>query len=263
VIRERDGIMFVASANLEKAGVQHGFVGRAGGISQGAFASLNLGLFTEDRPENAAANERRFREVFGVKTLIRVRQVHGREVLVADRAVEDEKTWRQTESDAIITDQPGVALAVLTADCVPIVLFDPRRRVAGIAHAGWRGTCLRVAAATVEAMEKSFGSQARDIMAGIGPGVGPCCYRVDEPVIRAAEESFGSATAKVIFRRDDRSSVFDLLAANRLVLEQAGLTPGNIESIDLCTSCRPDLFFSHRRDRGRTGRQINFVMLES
>jgi hypothetical protein len=263
VIREQDGMVFVTASNLDAAGARHAFVGRAGGVSEGAFASLNLGLFTEDRPENVTENERRFCRAFGVKTLIRVRQVHGREVLVVDRAVGDEKIRRQTECDAIITDQPGVALAVLTADCVPIVLYDPRPRIAGIAHAGWRGTCLKTAAAAVEAMHQRFGCRRQNLLAGIGPGVGPCCYTVDEPVIRAAAESFGSDTAKVICRRDDHAPVFDLIAANRLILEQAGLAPGNIESVDLCTSCRPDLFFSHRRDRGKTGRQINFVMLES
>jgi len=263
MIRERNGIVFVTAANLEQAGVRHGFVGRAGGISQGNFASLNLGLFTEDRPENVAENEQRFCQALGVQTLVRVRQVHGRKVLVVDGAVADEKSRRQTESDAIITDQPGVALAVLTADCVPIILFDPARRVAGIAHAGWRGTCLQVAAATVESMEKRFGSRPREILAAIGPGVGPCCYTVDEPVIKAAEESFGAEASHLIRRDHGQAPVFDLLAANRLTLEQAGLLPEHIESSDLCTSCRPDLFFSHRRDRGKTGRQINFVMLQS
>ena len=261
MIREPDGVTFITAANLDRAGVQHGFVGRRGGISEGAFASLNLGRFTADRPGSVAENELRFGRAFGIKTLIRVRQVHGREVLVVDRAAQDEKSWPPIERDAIITNQPGVALAVLTADCVPIVLYDPARRVAGIAHAGWRGTCLKTAAATVEAMAQRFGSRPREILAGIGPGIGPCCYPVDAPVIRAAEQAFGADTAKVICRGDDRAPVFDLPAANRLVLEQAGLAPGNIESADLCTSCRADLFFSHRRDRGRTGRQINFVMI--
>ena len=261
MIREKDGIVYVSAANLEKAGVRHAFVGRGGGVSEGAFAGLNLGLFTEDRAERVAENERRFCRAFGVKTLIRVRQVHGREVLAVDRAVEDEKLWRKTERDAIITNQAGAALAVLTADCVPVILYDPARRVAGIAHAGWRGTCLKAAAAAVEAMQKWFNCRPGDILAGIGPGIGPCCYTVEGPVIRAAEESFGADTSKVICHRDDHTPVFDLIAANRLILEQAGLAPGSIETTDLCTSCRPDLFFSHRRDRGKTGRQINFVML--
>jgi len=263
VIREKDGLVFITASNLERVGVRHAFVGRRGGVSQGAFDSLNLGLFTEDRAEHVAENDRRFRRVFSVSALIRGRQVHGREVLVVDRLVGDEKSWQQTESDAIITNQPGVALAVLTADCAPMVLYDPAQRVAGIAHAGWRGACLRVAAAAVEAMEKRFGSRPEELLAGIGPGIGPCCYPVDRPVIEAAEQAFGAETARLIRRGAEDQRVFDLIAANRLVLEQAGLAPGNIETTDLCTSCRPDLFFSHRRDRGRTGRQINFVMLES
>ena len=261
MIQERSGLVWISLPNLEKAGAVHGFVGRRGGVSSGAFAGLNLGLCTEDRPQAVAENDRRFRRAFGVRTLIRARQVHGREVLVVDRAVLEEQSWWSRESDAIVTDQPNTALAVLTADCVPIVLFDPKRRVAGIAHAGWRGTCLQVAGAAVRAMAEGFGSRAEDILAGIGPGIGPGCYPVDGPVIRAVEESFGDAAADLLRPAPESRRFLDLAAANRRVLIQAGVPEERIESADLCTSCREDLFFSHRRDQGRTGRQINFVML--
>jgi len=262
MIEEKQGIAFVSLPGLKQAGAVHGFIGRQGGVSEGEFRSLNLGIRTQDRPEAVAENDRRFRRAFGIPSLVRVRQVHGREVLVVDRKVKDEKAWWQVERDAVITDQPGVALAVLTADCVPIVLFDPERRAWGIAHAGWRGTCLRTAAAAVEAMTERFGSEPRDILAGIGPGVGPCCYPVDGPVIRAVEESFGEEADELMRPAPGGRRFLDLVEANCRVLRKAGIAPEHLEKADLCTSCRADLFFSHRRDRGRTGRQINFVMME-
>lgn len=261
MMQKQNSITYLALPGLTQAGAIHAFVGRQGGVSEGEFESLNLGRFTADRPSAVAENEQRFRRAFGIRKLIRARQVHGREVVVVDRPVENESEWGGHEADVLVTDQPGVALAVLTADCVPVVLFDPVRKVAGIAHAGWRGVCLRAPAAGVETMERRFGSRPEEMLAGIGPGIGDCCYEVDGPVIQAVAETFGRAAEPLLVPAGEGKMFFNLGAAIVRILVQAGLAPARIEQVDLCTSCRADLFFSHRRDRGRTGRQINFVRL--
>ena len=159
--------------------------------------------------------------------------------------------------DAVVTNQVGVPLLSIHADCLPLVLFDPVQRVVATVHSGWRGTVAKIAQATVRAMQQHYHSQPADILAGIGPGIGPCCYEVGEPVLSEVAHSFGAAatsvdlneTALLIQRKDAAGQwhwYFDLWAANRLLFLEAGLQPQHIENSQLCTRCHADTFFSYR-----------------
>jgi purine-nucleoside/S-methyl-5'-thioadenosine phosphorylase / adenosine deaminase len=169
-----------------------------------------------------------------------LKQIHSSLSLVADRP-----RGCVGEGDALITDQAGVAVSVRTADCFPILLADPRRRVVAAVHAGWRGTAAGVAAATLEKMRAEFGSEPGDAYAAIGPGIGACCYEVGSEVAR-------------LFGFDGAARV-DLAAANRQQLIAAGVPGAQIETPGACTRCDARQFHSYRRDGQRAGRQISFI----
>jgi YfiH family protein len=161
------------------------------------------------------------------------------------------------QGDAMITADAGVYLSMRFADCAPILLHDPVRRAVGLAHAGWRGTVKNVAGAVVGAMVDSLGCSPRNITAVIGPAIGPCCYQVGEDVIQAVEAIFPQRTAfdkdsQLFSRRNGRRAYFDMWEANRRQLKTAGV--GRLVVSGLCTACHTDHFFSHRAERGKTGR---------
>jgi polyphenol oxidase len=202
------------------------FTTRRGGVSEGAYASLNVGLLTDDDPERVAANRERVRGQAGAERLAQGRQVHGTHVVVDGHGGE--------EGDGQVTTRPGVAAIVLVADCLPVALAAPR--AAGVVHAGWRG----LAAGVLEAGVAALGDGP--VAAAIGPGIGPCCYEVGDDV-------------RAVFGTTGRT--LDLKAAARARLEAAGVA--EIHDCGLCTACDPERFFSHRRDRGVTGRQAGLA----
>ena len=164
------------------------------------------------------------------------------------------------DTDALITDRRRLALVVTAADCVPIYLYDPVRRVIGVAHAGWRGTVAGIAAATVRAMAVRFGCDPAQVHAAIGPSIGPCCYEVDEPVAGPVRQYYGDRAAALLrpAARPGRY-MLDLWSANRLDLESAGVR--YVSTAGVCTSCRCDLLFSHRAENGTAGRGAAIIAL--
>jgi YfiH family protein len=240
----------------------HAFCTRRGGISGGSFESLNVSVREGDSEENVLTNLRLIAGAFGitVEQFSIVSQVHGQRILIIDRPLADFPFSGPLEFDAIITDQPGVAVCVKTADCVPIFFADRTGRAVGVAHAGWRGTALSVAAKTAQALIERFNCQARHIIAAIGPAIGPCCYKVDEPVFSAMEAQSGRDS---FFSKSGKPGewMLDLAGANRLQLIESGIPDTNIHIARCCTSCRRDMFFSHRGEGGNTGRQLKFIMV--
>jgi YfiH family protein len=190
-----------------------------------------------------------------------VTQVHGADILVIDEQNSDYDHFLRIECDGIITNQPGVMIAVGVADCVPILLLDPVKRVVAALHAGWQGTVAAIARKGVESMVNMFGANHHDILAAIGPAIGPCCYEVDG-VVRDAFLLNSLDWDSCVRSRGEGKWGLDLGEANRQQLLQAGILPGNLESSDHCVSCLHDWFFSYRRDRGETGRQMGFIMLK-
>jgi polyphenol oxidase len=231
------------------AGIRHGFTTREGGVSRGPFASLNLSTAVGDDPGRVRENWDRLRDATGLD-FARVRQVHGCRVVEAGSGTEPVE-----EADAVLTASPGVAACVSVADCVPVLLADPRSGAVAAVHAGWRGTIDGAAAAGVRALVDRHGARPGDLLAAIGPGIGPCCFEVSRDLATRFRDEVGPVTASP---RDQGSRV-DLWRANELLLRRAGLAPRRIEVLGRCTSCEDRTFFSHRRDRGVTGRQVAFI----
>lgn len=254
-------IEYFESAEISALGfVSHAFCTRRGGVSAGPCSSLNVGDLVGDRDEDVRRNISLVEESFGIQKdrLILMRQVHGDRILVIDE--DGPLPHPLNECDGLITDRPGVALGVRTADCVPVLFADPVRRIVGAVHAGWRGTALGIAAKMVEIFVEQYGSRREDLLAAIGPAIGSCCYQVDAPLF----DAFSKISDRERFlKRCTQTDHWrlDNPLANRFQIEKAGVPSENISAVGQCTSCRQDLFFSHRGSNGCAGRQINFVML--
>lgn len=193
-------------------------------------------------------------------TLVSVRQVHGNRVAVLEDSGTAGDPWL-LERDAIVTRIPGYALAVFTADCLPILLFDPIHKAIGVVHAGWRGTAAGVARRALEKMVANFGSHPGEIEAALGPGIGPCCLEVDTPVQEAFQKNTLSWTEIAAPKGAGKWSL-DLYGANTMILASLGIEREKIHLLDLCTCCRSDLFSSYRGERGTRGRQVNYIGLK-
>lgn len=257
----KDGLEYLEAGEISALGfVAHAFCTRRGGVSEGPFASLNAGFHAGDREGDVRRNLGLVGEAFAIPRdrLVLMGQVHGERICVIDGDAPPPECV--PECDGLITVRPGVALAIRTADCVPLLFVDRVRRVIGVAHAGWRGTALGIASRMVGAFVERFSSRVSDILIAIGPAIGPCCYQVDAPV-HAAFSSRTGTDGYLRPCREDHRWMLDLAHANRLQAGQQGVPEGNILSAGLCTACRRELFFSHRASRGCTGRQINLLML--
>ena len=232
--------------------LKHGVFTRAGGTSAAPFHSLNLGGNVGDEPQNVRHNHRLMYAALGVngERACSVWQVHSADVVLADGPVRGRR-WLAA-ADGLITDKTDTPLSMRFADCVPLLFFDPVRGAIGMAHAGWRGTIKGVGSNTVRAMAQAYGCRPRDIQAGIGPSIGPRHFQVGEEVVDAVVERFGVVDDLVCRDPSDGTAYVDLWAANRLDLERAGVE--QIEISGICTIERVDEFFSHRAEKGRTGR---------
>lgn len=242
------------------------FSTRLGGVSEGKYSSLNLGLHVGDVPDRVIANRRRFFEALdiNVDTWVSGEQVHGDAVQVvttaqAGRGLNDLDS-ALPQVDGLITKDRGITLVAFFADCVPVFLVDPVKRVAGLVHAGWKGTVSKIAYKAVKTMEHVFGTRPESCVALIGPSIGSCCYEVGRDVAKAVREAF-SDVRDILSRDAAGERIFcNLPAANRASLESAGLLPENIYSSNLCTSCRTDIFYSYRKE-GSTGRLAGIMRL--
>ncbi len=268
--------LFLTSRLLSAANVTHGFSLRAGGVSQGPFASLNLSRSVGDAagaPEENLARLAAAAGLGGPGALFAAAQVHGDRVLqihqgalaellpaTEQAAVSGESAAALLEApagDAVVSLDPARAAAVRVADCVPILLYEPRVRAAAAVHAGWRGARLGVPARGVRALAVAAGGRPAEVLAAIGPCIGRCCYQVSGELASIFRALFGAHVAD-----DPATSTkphLDLRAAVEVSLRRAGLGPGRIEHVGGCTSCDPQRLFSHRRDRGRTGRHLAFI----
>ena len=265
----------------------HGFSTRPGGVSKpyGSNA-LNLGFTGHDTKAAVENNRREFISAVTASSkreksppLITLRQIHSD---LIHRITETPEGNAPLAGDGMVTDVPGIMLGILTADCLPVILVDPKHRAVGVFHAGWRGTAKRIVEKGVGEMHRWFGSQARDLKAAIGPGIRGCCYEVG-PEVRSTFEAQFSYGTELFRETKDRNEIHEkypllfltsrapghsdlpkktflnLAEANRRQLLAAGIPAKNISDLGQCTHCRQDLFFSHRGEKGVTGRMMAAV----
>jgi YfiH family protein len=244
-------IKYFTFEKLTDKAISHAVFTRLGGISPAPWDSLNVGGFIGDDLERTYINRVRSFEVLNrdPESVYDVWQVHSADVICTDTP--RPKDVSHKKADAILTNNPDVTLFMRFADCVPILLFDPNKKVVGLAHAGWQGTVKKIAEATVKKMIAVYQSDPKDIRAGIGPSIGPHHYEVGPDVIEQVIKAFDFNAANLLTSING-STHFDLWAANRLLLERVGLDM--IEISELCTACHTDDWFSHRGEKGKTGR---------
>jgi len=260
LIQTTSGITYHTSTVLEHGQTVHGFSTRLGGVSEGRFASLN---FQKNGPEpddweNVLENYRRFCAALGtdVRDVVRSKQVHKdtvRHVTAADRG-KGLFAPRDYTADALVTDEPGLNLMVFSADCTIWLLYDPVTRSIGAVHAGWRGTALDLPAKAAAAMGRLFGARPEHIRAAVGAGIGPCCFETHDDVPEAMRAAFGPGVEAYIAPRDGKWTV-DLKEINAWRLRESGIQAGHLDVCPLCTACRTDLYWSHRRSGDRRGVQ--------
>jgi hypothetical protein len=289
-----NGVQWLAVPAWEKPGrlnlkwLWHGFSTRRGGASRaycadGAPGELNLGFTPSDDRETVVRNRRLLAEAVSgdpVTPLVTLRQIHSSLILTAGAA--DACRELPLKGDGMMTDEPGLLLGIETADCIPVLVADRKRRVVAAFHAGWRGTVKRIVENGIGRMRLLYGCRPEDLIAAIGPGVGACCYAVGEEVLSGFESQF--AYARELFRevystdpvRNKYPMLFltqrapghspigpslhlNLVEANRRQLLAAGLKPRSIQSIGGCTSCQREMFFSHRASQGHAGRMMSVI----
>lgn len=231
--------------------VIHGVFTRRGGVSPVPWNSLNLGGTVGDEPAHVRENQSRLLSSVGrdMDTVYDVWQVHGKDVVIANAP--RSLGTAHIKADAILTDRPGLTLLMRFADCVPILFHDPVRDVVGIVHAGWLGTVHRVVQDTVRTMQARYGSKPEDIRVGIGPSIGPDHYEIGRDVVLRINNELPEI-ADYVLRETGGHCYFDLWLANSLQLQQVGVKA--IEISEVCTACHTEDWFSHRAEKGHTGR---------
>jgi YfiH family protein len=251
-ITHNDMVFYQFETLTDQGKLDHGLFTRLGGVSAPPFDTLNVGSTVGDDPASVQANRERVAGAMGLREVDTrtTWQVHGRDVLVARQA--EAPTWPPPKADGIITADRGVPLVMRFADCVPLVFFDPVKQAIGLSHAGWRGTLSGIGPATVNAMHAAFGSRPQDIVAGVGPSIGPCCYQVGQEVIEQVQKVFDDSKALIRPLSSGEGAFLDLWAANEQALRLAGVL--HIELAGLCTACHSHEFYSHRAANGNTGR---------
>ncbi|MDO9022079.1 MAG: peptidoglycan editing factor PgeF [Deltaproteobacteria bacterium] len=234
-----------------EAGIRHGFSTRLGGVSAGPYAAMNLARNVGDDPAAVAENHRRFAAAVGYEParLFESSQVHGARVLRTEGAAAD--ATRAEEADALVTSTPGDAVAVRVADCVPVLLAAPGRGVVAAVHAGWRGVTQRVIAAAVEAM----GVRGDELIAAVGPCIGPCCFEVGDEV---AAEIAGASSEAVVARPGEGRPRVDLRAA--VAAQLVGVGARAVEHVGGCTRCEGGRYHSYRRDGKASGRMLAAIV---
>ena len=242
---------------------------RLGGVSRKRYHALNLGLRVGDDEVAVLENRAILCRAAAIDPLavVTARQVHGTRVAVVTAAERGRGAVSSAESipatDALVTGDADVPLMIITADCVAVSLYDPRRHAAGIAHASWRGTLGRIAQKTIRVMEERFGTDPAHLLAAIGPSIGPCCYEVGSDVVEPFREEFPGEARSILASPRTGKYHLDLWTANELQLLEAGVAPSNLERADLCTGCRTDLFYSYRKEKKKTGHMGTILMLHA
>lgn len=247
---------------FKSVSTNHFITTRLGGVSSSPYSSLNLGFTSGDNPQSVLANRNLVAESFGtpLQDLVTAQQSHKNIIHVVTEKDRGKGAADDTSSiqgaDALITNIPNIVLMVRTADCVPLLIFDPIKRAIGTIHAGWKGTAKEIAKKTVLTLKRTYNCNVRDLIVGIGPSIGICCFEVQKEIL----SQFKGTIDKSAIRIQDSKTYLDLPMINKLQLVEAGILAKHIEMSNLCTSCRNDIFFSARKEK-ITGRFATCIML--
>jgi polyphenol oxidase len=241
----------------------HAFCTRLGGTSEDDYASLNISFREGDLESKVLQNWNRLAMAFAIplENFLTLNQVHGDDIFVIKPFGDYLSADVALNYDAIVTTRDNLAICIKTADCVPVFIVDRAKKIIAAVHAGWKSTALEISAKVIRLLYDKYGSSPRDILTAIGPSIGQCCFEVDE------------ATANAFLKQKDHEAflfagerlnkwIVDLPESNRRQIINCGIPEENIDVSNLCTSCRQDLFFSHRGSGGITGRQLNFMMIK-
>ncbi len=237
-------------------GLLHGFMGRGGGKSVGAYAGLNVSYRVGDDPKVVSQNVCDMKLAVGIHDgkIVTMRQMHGDNII----EINDKQLKEAGEADGMVTAEQGVYLGVLTADCVPLLFIAPKQRLAAAVHAGWRGTHAGIADKTVRLFKSQYDVAASELEVALGPSIGVCCYEVNDDVAGPLMKKWGSLTTPSIAVKNGKSLV-NLSRLNRDILRESGVPGKQLFQIGPCTACSAEDFFSYRRERSETGRQISVV----
>ncbi|MED3499834.1 peptidoglycan editing factor PgeF [Brevibacillus agri] len=265
VLEEEKSILALADWQAHFPGLVAGFTVRLGGESEEPYGSFNMGLHVGDDPAHVIANRKKLAEQVGMpfEAWTCADQVHGNRVcqVTAGGAGKESLGDVIAATDGLFTQQKGVLLTSFYADCVPLYFLDPASGAIGLAHAGWKGTVGRIAEEMVKALQTHYEAKPGDIRVAIGPSIGGCCYEVDERImtqVRTSAENWKTAVSA----STEGKYMLDLRQLNTEILREAGISRANMLVTDWCTSCRTDLFFSHRKEAGpgkMTGRMASYI----
>ena len=260
-------LQYITFPKLEALGiVKHGFSTRHGGVSEGDCAKMNLSFNRSDDFETVLKNYQILCGELGinVEDLVLSHQTHTNNVKIVDETHRGTGVFAPSFSDVdgLITNVPGLVLVTQYADCVPLVFYDKAKRVVATSHAGWRGTVQEIGKETVLKMAAEFGSNQSDIMVGIGPSIGSCCYEVDDPVYNEFKKLSYLNLDEIFIKKQNGKYMLNLWLANRRILENAGIDPKNICVTDLCTCCNSHIFHSHRATGGNRGNLAAIIALK-
>ncbi|MGD9677897.1 MAG: peptidoglycan editing factor PgeF [Vulcanibacillus sp.] len=242
-----------------------GFSTRDGGISKGNFSSMNLALHVEDKNQVVIANRQILCSVinFSFDAWTCAEQVHCNNIEIISEDSRGKGRYSQLDAlpktDGLITNIADILLTSYYADCVPLYFYDPVKSIIGLAHAGWKGTMLKIAQKMVDKFITLYNSNINDIRVVIGPAIGKCCYEVDAMVIEPLRLSMGTLSKDVVTDKGNGKFDLSLKGLNFLILEEAGVISKNIQISSLCTSCNTKLFYSHRKENGKTGRMVSWI----
>ncbi|NLM13189.1 MAG: peptidoglycan editing factor PgeF [Epulopiscium sp.] len=266
-IHQKSDLFYITFPSFDKTHlVNHCFSTKLGGVSKGIYESLNLGFGRGDNDENVKKNYQILCGAIDVnyENLVFSNQVHGIniKVITKEDANKPINTFKDSEGiDGLVTNVSKLPLVTLYADCVPLFFLDPIKRVVGLAHAGWRGTVSKIGLEMVKVFRDIFHSDPKDILVGIGPSIGKCCFEVDESVAKEFETAFLIAN-NIVYPQKNNKYIIDLWEANKKILVDSGVSPLNITVTDLCTKCNKDIFFSHRGHNGKRGSLAAIIELK-
>lgn len=247
--------------------IEHGFSTRLGGVSEGIYSSMNLGLTRGDSIDNVLNNFRIISKKLNMpfEHLVLSAQTHTTNIRIVGKedwgkGITREKDYE--DIDGLMTNVTETPLVTFYADCIPLIFFDPQKNVIASSHSGWRGTVSRMGKVTVEAMTHNYGCNPKDIIVCIGPGICKNCYEVSADVADAFRQEFSNHFEKIVFPKENDKYLIDLKKANEYILMEAGILKENIDNASPCTCCNSDWLFSHRASNGKRGNLAAFIMLK-